>query len=380
MRLPPLSHRSLRVMCAASLAVGMAPIGLSAQEPVHRLDLEPCAELCGLRLVPVGEFGEATGPGMIEGSFVWARMDDSGRTYVVGQSVPHVWVFAEDGAFVTRIGQAGEGPGEFLEIGSFAVIDDGVLAVLDGGRGVVLIYTWAGELLQEVKTRGWLPAGFETIHFEGPLAVHMADLASPDRVGFPLHLVNLESGAIQASFGSETGEYPWGSSIERVIARGPEGAVWAVSRTAYDIELWEPENRLLRLMRRNVEWFSRTAEEGHGWGVRPRSMVAGISADDSLLWVSVATPDDRWAEAGTTRDDDLFLDLRIEVIDWRRGAVVASERLDELYAWVKPGLVGRMEITSKASVRFRTYRVHLESRVGHADPGLVRRPPLPAPG
>ena len=77
-----------------------------------------------------------------------------------------------------------------------------------------------------------------------------------------------------------------------------------------------------------------------------------MTADDSLIWVVIDTPDKRRREAAATRDINLFVDTRVEVIDWRRGRMIASDRFDErLFAWVEPGLAGRLAVKSDGSVR-----------------------------
>ena len=207
-----------------------------------------------------------------------------------------------------------------------------------------------------------MPLGIETVPLEGSLVLHGADIQTPAQVGYPIHVVDLESGKIQESFGSLTGEYELGTRLgPRTIARGPDRFVWmAPVWGSYRIELWE-SNTPVRILRRDVAWFPPDQMGGHGWEDRPVPRVKEIASDDSLLWVFATTADERWAEAGATRDWDLFRDTRIEVIDWRRGRVLASERFDEYYdAWVEPGLIGRLAISLTGSVRYVTYRVQLE--------------------
>ena len=117
----------------------------------------------------------------------------------------------------------------------------------------------------------------------------------------------------------------------------------------------------MRVLRRDVEWFPPDQMEGHGWEDKPDPAVVSIASDDSLLWVMATTADEHWAEAGATRDWDLFEDTRIEVIDWRRRRVLASERFDGQYdGWVEPGLTGNLVVTPTGSVRYVTHRVQLE--------------------
>ena len=182
-------------------------------------------------------------------------VDSSGRMYLVTLGADHVLVFDSDGTFLRRVGRRGEGPGELLDIRAFAVVDDGVFAVLDSGRGVILTFDWTGKLLREVRTRGWAPVG------TGIWLVPMGDARAVYQAGF----------------------------------RGGDRA------------------------------------------------------------------DERWAEA-QDEDEQMVYDTVIEVIDWKRGRVIASQRFDELYfPWIAPGLVGELLITPEASVRYRMLRVELEA-------------------
>lgn len=344
--------------------VACAVAGASGQESLETVTLEPCIGPCGLTLVLEREFGDDDGPGMIEATYVQGWTDDVGRIYIAGEQVAHIQVFRPDGEFLRRIGRRGEGPGELQHASSLAMRPDGAFSVLDRQRGVILTFDADGTLRGEVRSRGWLPVGMETLHVEGSLAVHHADIRTPDLVGYPLHMVDLDTGELKESFGSMSGEYPVGSSLDHVIARGPGRAVWMAERYEYYIELWDTD-QLLRSLRRDAEWFPVTtlSEIGHGWEEEPSPFTPAIAADDSLLWVLVLTADEQWEEGGKTRNDEQFFDTIIEVIDWKGGRVVASQRLDEdFFHWVQPGLLGRLVTTPAGSVSYRTYRVILDGQ------------------
>ena len=341
------------------------------QEPPDAavVDLGPCTERCGMTLVPVAEFGEAAGEGMIEGGGEIA-LDPSGRLYIGGGD--HVLVFDPDGTFLQRIGRRGEGPGELMNIRAFSVVDDGTFVILDSGRGVILRFDWTGQLLDEVRPQGWTPigTGVGLVSMGGARAVYQAAFLGGDRAGYPLHLINLESGELEASFGSETGEFDINRerALEVVPARGPDESIWMARERAYWIELWEPDNRLMLSMRRDVAWFPDALvdqEGGHGGpGTEPESVLFSIAADDSLLWVMIHRADERWAEAEAD-DFQMQFDTFIEVIDWKRGRVIASQRFDQILSpLIEPGLVGEMVITPEASVQFRTLRIELEAAGG----------------
>lgn len=361
------------VAAAIGLAALAAATGSSAQEPTPvTMVVEPCAGSCDLTLVPEGEYGEDAGPGMIDESGVRGWLDESGRMYLLGNRGASVQVFGPDGAFLARAGRRGSGPGELEDGGSLVVTGDGVFSVLDDTRQVILTFDATGALRSESRIRGWAARGLETVYAGGALAVHHADLRTPALVGYPLHLVNLESGEVVESFGSLTGEYDARSGLHHTIAAGPGRSVWMAERYAYSIELWEPEpGRLLRSLRREVKWFPEipVAELPHGWEEKPNPLINGIAAGDSLLWLAILTVDERWREGREHR-----YDTTVEVVDFRRNRVVGSERLDDIYRWVGPGLLGRLVVTPEGAVRYRTTRVLLDGQVSGSEAAAARDP------
>ncbi len=369
---------ALASLLASTTACGSEDSGSNEDFPPEQeppdaavLELGPCTARCGMTLVPVAEFGEAAGPGMIEGGGDIA-VDRSGRLYMSALGGDHVLVFEADGTFLQRIGRRGEGRGELMSIRAFAVVDDGTFVILDSGRGVILKFDWTDQLLDEVRPQGWAPigTGVGLVSMGGARAVYQAAFRGGDREGYPLHLINLESGELEASFGSETGEFDINRErfLDVVPARGPGESIWMARNRAYWIELWEPDNRLILSMRRDIEWFPDALvdlKDAHGGPPRASEPVLfSLAADDSLLWVMIGRADERWAEA---RDGDYQMeyDTFIEVIDWKRGRVIASRRFDEVYsAMIAPGVVGEIVITPEASVRLRTLRIELEAGGG----------------
>ena len=234
---------------------------------------------------------------------------------------------------------------------------------------MILTFDWTGKLLREVRTRGWAPVGSGVwlVPLGDALAVYQAGFRGGDRAGYPLHLINLESGEIESSFGSQTGEFDIDRErlLDVVPARGRGNSIWMARKRAYWIQLWEPDNRLVLSMRREVEWFPDALVDlkgAHGGPPgEPEPVLVSIAAHDSLLWVITGRSDERWAEASDDDDQSVY-DTVIEVIDWRRGRVIASQRFDEIYSpCIAPGLVGELVITPEASVRFRMLRVELEA-------------------
>ncbi len=66
--------------------------------------------------------------------------DGSGNLYILDRNAPQVVVIDQQGQLVRTIGQAGEGPGEFLFPTHFAVWRDGRMAVWDVGHRAFLAF------------------------------------------------------------------------------------------------------------------------------------------------------------------------------------------------------------------------------------------------
>ena len=363
--------RGCLILSAGMLAWAPAnPAG--AQEPPisEEVQIAPCDGRCPYTLAVevVAEVGHDAGPGMVDG-LSNAVMDSSGRVYVVGQE--RIQVFAPDGTLLSAFGRLGEGPGEMSGSGgAITFVEDGVFVLTDIGRRVIMKFDWEGRLLQEVRMSELMDGGY-LIPWGGTLAVHEANILTPERIGYPLHLVDLATGEIEASFGSLTGEYDMARErVHAVVpargpARGPDGTVWMARNHAYWIELWSPDNQLHLSMRRDLEWFPDALDDLDGHPLPtdpPEPGIMGISADDSLMWVMVHRASEDWGEVDP-RDFLERYDTHVEVIDWRRGQVIASRRFNETFlGWTGPGgLSAEIVTTGRASVRNRVVRIKLST-------------------
>ena len=356
------AHRAVApITRAACLAWVLGPLHAVAQWP-ETVTLESCRDDCGLSLVLEAEFGDDTGPGMLDlVGTIGAYRDASKRVYIIGEPIEAVLVFDSTGGFLSRVGRRGSGPGEFEDGASLVVTGDGEFSVLDRGRSAILNFDYTGRLLNEVQTVGeWYPSGVVTHHWDGPWALHLANLFTPERAGYPLHLINVQTGEIGRSFGSATGELRVGARTIPDIAIMGDGRIWMAERpfSKYEVGLWRENERLL-MLRRETPWFpERTGPLAHGVEDRPVPIIRAIAASDSLLWVWIRVADEQWRDAKDYADSDRRYDDILEVIDVRSNQVVGSQRFDRAFDhFVEPGLIGRVEITGTASVRFRLYRV-----------------------
>ena len=359
------------ILLCATLAVSLpGPLRAAAQAMPRPIAVSSCEEACGITLGLEMEYGDDSGPGMLDlVGWVTAYRDVSGRTYVVGEPIDNVLVFDPGGRFLRRIGRSGSGPGELKDGASLVVTGDGEFSVLDRGRAVILNFDHTGRLRSEAKMAGWYPHGNLTFAWDGAQVIHVASLSTRDRIGFPLHLVNVETGEIERSFGSVTGEHELGGrpGVHPVAVRQDRRIWMAAGFERYDIALWDL-NRPHRLLRREASWFpeqARIVPSAHEVISAPRPTITALalSGSDSLLWVAAVVADEEWMEAsrlsGVGNDD--FYDDILEVIDLRTNRVIASQRFDHSYHLVEAGVLGRLAVTANGSVRFQTFRIRLEA-------------------
>ena len=128
---PPGSSAVL-VLCAALAASWLGPVRAAAQTVPRPIAVAPCEEACGITLDLEMEYGNDSGPGILDlVGWVKAYRDVSRRTYIVGEPIDNVLVFDPDGRFVRRFGTSGSGPGELKDGSSLVVTGDGEFSVLD---------------------------------------------------------------------------------------------------------------------------------------------------------------------------------------------------------------------------------------------------------
>ena len=317
--------------------------------------IEDCTEPCPLSLEFVRAFGDDEGPGMIEYG-VRGFTDGNGLWYMVDGPSTAVKVYSDAGRFLNQIGRSGEGPGEFKLISSLLPLDSSI-AVLDI-TGRLQFFDPEGRTLRQTRLP-FPPTGRSAVWAQDLGWVIAANVPTPERAGFPLHVVDLEDGSVDRSFGSVSGESRL-SEVgrgHRVLAQGPAGAVWAAPLYEYRIGLWTPDG-LQRSLVRDARWFPPASQStlAHGWSERPNTVLTGLAATSSELWVKFRVADERWSDAAGIRD--LFWDTVIEVIDLDELRVIGRARLDEDYGnFVGPGMIGRTAVTADASVQYQVFRI-----------------------
>ncbi len=100
-----------------------------------------------------------------------------GRVFAVDRPNQQVTAWTPDGTLLFQVGKEGEGPGEFIRIGSLHIEMDGTFKVQEDGRGRYTRYTEQGELV------GTTP-GPPPVSYQG-LLVHLHWPAEGSYLGIP---------------------------------------------------------------------------------------------------------------------------------------------------------------------------------------------------
>jgi hypothetical protein len=287
----------------------------------------------------VARLGDREGPGALHDIANLVRVNDRGQFVVAGSAGTELLVFDSIGDFVRVIGRPGDGPGEFRRAASIVFGREDSLYVFDNGQGRLTVYD---PELQLARTTPVVPTPSpRIIALDDGRFVTALTVRTPERVGYPLHLVDPD-GAIMKSFGSLTREYGPGiqQSMGRALAVGAGGVIWAAHGFRYEIAAWDTTNAVRTRIDREPDWFPpRVDRTGPSVGApEPEPVLQAIhEADDGTLYVSVLVGDEDWQDAlrevrpGSYRLESQFdyYDSMIEVID-RSGRPLARTRVEGL--------------------------------------------------
>jgi hypothetical protein len=315
-------------------------------------DTAPSCPTCTIRVTQAATLGRRTDSVSPD---TWAELahDSRGRYYVaptVGGA--QIAVYDSLGRFMRTIGQRGDGPGEFQRIQSITVGMHDTLFVLDflSRRLTVLSPGY-----HAVRTMSMAKTGYHlTILRDGRMLVGYLSAFPGPSAGEPIHLLSA-SGAFVRSFGVVSPDFDRErfSSNARTfaVARSGDG-VWVAPSSRYELELWDLDGHPQRSVSRSVDWFPPWTDLHHQPIniVKPRTALGAIRQDaEGRLWVFLSVADKNWrrgheashmGENGTPVysgvEKDRYLDTMVEVIDPRRGRLVASVRMPV----VVEGLVG----------------------------------------
>jgi hypothetical protein len=238
------------------------------------------------------------------------------------------------------------------------------------------VYTRDGQF---IRTRA-VPeqARVNSAHFLGDgTLILQAMLRTGERIGFPLHAVNLPDTTVR-SFGASPDVAFRSNAIadRRVITKADRGSFWAAELSRYRIELWKGSGVLERALERQPDWFK--AWDAHAFFAKgppsqslppPMTMAISYDAANQRLWVLVRMADRAWKkpppqgpkERTSAKDWTSYestYDTIVEVIDLKAGRLIGSERTDKyLQGFLAPGVATDFVERADGSLSMRIWRL-----------------------
>jgi hypothetical protein len=207
---------------------------------------------------------------------------------------------------------------------------DGTLVLFDVWRNERTTISPDGNLSDTERMEVGFPLHGEWV--DEDRMVISTPILTPERVGLPLHLVNLD-GTYELSFGEDSTGIRMGNEADqfRVLGRAQAGGVWAAKINEFRIELWGSNGKLQRRIIRRADGFP--PWEGGNRGTYP--WLRDVREDtDGLLWVLLSIPDPSrpWGTHPTQSDPgDQIWDTIVEVIEPRWGLVLARIQTEEMF-------------------------------------------------
>ena len=260
--------------------------------------------------------GDANGPAPYPGRYV-AR-DSRGRfiTSIAGDN-SRVAIWNPDGSFNRTLGEPGQGPGEIPAAGFEPVVfidSRDWLYVRTGGQQWT-IFNADYEYVRRVAIPSRGQFGSNLVFAPGRILVSV-----PGEVR-ATHYFRLygADGDLASQFAQIPPDNRM-SSYARMVTPASDTTFWASPDAAgsdsYALELWSMSGTKLSEVRRPIGWFSSGAPSPTRPAKRPTLVPVNVDANGRLLVYS-------WTGQNTGSPE-----VHLELIDVRRGAVLASEVVD----------------------------------------------------
>ena len=307
-------------------------------------DCEGCLEFdFALRL---GETGDHPGF-LVEATSMLRILQDPLERYWIGQG-EELKIFDADGAYVGKVGRAGEGPLEFSAVRVIGADSNRRVHVLDNRNKRVMVLNTDLSLAAETSVPGGFVRDMVVLSAEDSTSgqyVLQTWISSLDQIGLPLHRLSGD-GRILSSFGPR----PTIASgpmtpvlMERELSLHPTGTVLSASKFNYVVEAWATDNSQAgRLAGTALDDGLRGEPGPSSLDNPPWNTLRDIHVDrDSRLWVMLVYRRPDWEDLvveKTRPTGQVYLEYpqgpgsvfrtRVEMIDVQACSVRASGWFD----------------------------------------------------
>ena len=371
----------------ATVVAGLALWNAIAATQVVRVLTEDLCTTCSIELTPDVLLG-TDGESVIDIAWDIQRLSD-GRFTMAFQNIS-AWaeftIFSADGSEYRRVGQQGEGPGDYAHVvwvrehaDELHVFDNHNrrMTVLDPGFNVVR--TSAVPCLScNGFDMAMLPDGAVALNYFG--SGGSVEEALSAETGFALHILGPDGEPLRS-----VDEIPTRRVLtpiedsNRFMAVAPDGSLLSLHLTSYRIDRWDPATgKLMETLVRGADWFPDGQSYSHAAlpGLPPSTGTRALHVDESgRLWVLIARPAPDWEDRlertppdaqpawGPWRYGPGSSEAVIEVLDLESGRVLLSQVLDSetLGGWAKLFAPGWLAVYDEEGIpQYQMWRVRLQ--------------------
>ena len=344
---------------------------VGAQPDTIRIAPSPACGACRIITTPLFTLGASSGAGELVGLPQPVTADARGRLWVL-QHGHAPWVFDSTGRFIARVGRVGAGPGEYRSPRTVVSTPGDSVVVLDASTARATVLSPELRLARTVP----LAVGpYSGAVLRWPDRVVLADAGGVNAVGARWQLADLRTSVVRSeSFGPlrPRRRYEDPSTALQRLSATPTGGAWSLSEWRYELLEFERNGEVRRLVTGTPEWLP--SERRGGLGSRteppPAALTAMWDGQDGLLWVVGRVPASTFPEAWPSGRGEVtvarvgyeyLFDSVIEVLDLRRGVLVARARVPGFVLSVLPGpRLVRYEVTEQGAVRLGVLGLRLE--------------------
>lgn len=270
-----------------------------AQDAVA-IDLTPSCTACSVEVEPLVAMSmedQAVGPLL---NVQAAALDAAGNIWLAYGNQAPIQRFDSSGAVLDTPRRIGEGPGEFVSPTALLPISDSMV-VFDQVQSRATVMTVDFEA---VRTRSIPPGTIRSVEVvDWPVVVVNAVFSSPMQAGHPYHLLDLETGEVEGSFGGiGSGDF---SAMTRYRLNGhvtvdpQRRVIWTSAREMLRLERWSLDGERLASFSASPDWFpelDRPPRLGSP-DVPPDPLVTSLQFADDEVWLTLRLAGDNWQDA-----------------------------------------------------------------------------------
>jgi hypothetical protein len=288
----------LAPLFSAVAALSSTPHPLTAQDE-REVEWRTTCQECDLVIDSVFTLSaQVETAGLVDAVWTVAR-DNAGRYWAsfAGADVPRV--YSEHGIAFGSIGRGGEGPGEFRSVLGIVPVADSVL-LFDPMLQRMTVVNRDLQAVRFVSVQGQV---FRGVALDWPRIVVNAQIHTSGAVGYPFHILNIETGMIESSFGGAArGDYaPQDKhAILGYIVKDPAtGELWTAMRTQFRVQKWSQQGQLIETFTGLRNLIPISARGLRGSPNRPPDGVVNAitTGKDGILYLAIQAPSRTWRSA-----------------------------------------------------------------------------------